>query len=105
MLRAHTGHTCGEPNEIETDRPPFTGLFYRCALGHGADLTGDFSGVFNAKYTDVEDVCPWETAQVRVSEKGGNVFRVGIFVDFVRLTTRTMHPPWGVRAGSQTKSN
>ena len=23
--------------------------------------------------------------------------------DFVELTTLTMHPPWGVRAGSQTK--
>ena len=27
-----------------------------------------------------------------ITKKGGSVFRVGIFLDFVRLTTRTMHP-------------
>jgi len=41
--------------------------------------------------------------------KGGNICRVGIFLDFVRRsgTTRTMHPPCGpsVRAGGQTKSD
>ena len=26
------------------------------------------------------------------TKKSGNIFRVGIFLDFVRLTTRTMHP-------------
>ena len=36
--------------------------------------------------------------------KSGCMVRVGIFLDFVRLTTRTMHPHWGVRAGSQTKT-
>ena len=35
----------------------------------------------------------------------GNTFRLGISLDFVWLTTRTIHPPWGVRAGGQTKSN
>ena len=41
------------------------------------------------------------------AEKSGNIWRVGIFLDFVWLTTRTMHPRGGciVRAGSQTKSD
>ena len=42
-----------------------------------------------------------------ITKKSGKIFRVGIFLDFVWRsgTTRTMHPMWGVRAESQTKSN
>ena len=45
-------------------------------------------------------------ADVPATEKSGNAFRVGIFLDFVRLATRM---PRGAyvrrRAGGQTKSN
>ena len=41
-----------------------------------------------------------------IARKSGNFFRcMGIFLNFVRHTTRTMHPPWDVRAGRQTKSD
>ena len=39
-----------------------------------------------------------------LAKKSGSFFRVGIFLDFVRLTTYDA-PPWGVRAGSQAESN
>ena len=43
-------------------------------------------------------------ACVKVQNKtGGNIFRVGGFLDFVSSSTRT--PRWGVRADEQTKSN
>ena len=47
-------------------------------------------------------------ASVR-AQKSGNIFRVGIFLDFVLAHHTYDAPPWGcrciVRAGSQTKSN
>ena len=41
-----------------------------------------------------------------LTSKSGNIFRVGIFLDFVGLTTRTMHHPYGgggVRVVGRTK--
>ena len=37
-----------------------------------------------------------------LTKKSGNIFRVGIFLDFARLTYT--YAPWGVRAGERAKS-
>ena len=41
--------------------------------------------------------------QCTFTKKGGEIFRVGIFLDVVSSSTRT--PRWGVRAGGRTKAN
>ena len=51
-------------------------------------------------------VVPFERVYA-ITTKSGNIFSVGIFLDFVWLTTCAEGPHGGciVRAGSQTKSN
>ena len=40
-----------------------------------------------------------------VTKQSGNVFRVGTFLDFASLSTRTEGPHWGARADERAKSN
>ena len=40
-----------------------------------------------------------------LKENGGNWFRVGISLGLVELVYTYGAPPWGVRAGGQTKTN
>ena len=71
---------------------------------HTKDLGG---GGFSAFGDRDGEGSLWLTAFVlrtyAITKKSGDIFRVGSFLDFVWLTTRTSHG--GVRAESQTKSN
>ena len=69
-------------------------------LGQPSDLS---AGLHTVKLWGVDQ----HGARVSSWKRGAKFFWVGILLDFVRLTTRTMHPHGGciVRAEGQTKSN
>ena len=88
--------TCIEPDEIKGNahlKDIITGPFFprifliTYAVGSGNSLGGKSLQVVPAR------------------ESSGNVFRVGIFLDFVRLTARTPRGGCIVRVVSQTELN
>ena len=86
------GHTCGEPNKIELTAAHT--LHYRSFSGHAAMTSWAPEGWA----VQLGAAWPFCTYGGTLTKKSGKMFRVGIFLDFVWLTTRTPHGAYVRRA-------